>query len=71
MRTGPGATDNADKVILARGGLVPLPVEVARPSLMRLAGVLQSKLVFPVSSSNTKNNQKRARQRKGKTDTHA
>ena len=53
LRTGPGATDNAGKVIPARSVMAPLFFfEVAgriRPPLERLAGVLQSKLVPPVS----------------------
>ena len=58
LRTGPGATDNAGKVIPARGVMVPLLFEVAgriRPPLERLAGVLQSKLVPPVSGPTKKN----------------
>ena len=43
LRSGPGATDNARKVIPARGVMVPLFCEVAgriRPPLERLAGGL-------------------------------
>ena len=65
MRTGPGATVNAGKVIPARGVMAPLFLEVAgriRLPLESLAGVLQSKLVLLVGGSKKKTNQ----QEKGK-----